>query len=343
MHPRKQRQQPSLPATNRPASRAWLPLFSLPLALGLSSRDALADCAGPEPAIVWSYPAQGDTGVPTNVDLWVLPAGWNGPPIVSRDGVALGALRMGYGYDAGELEPNTTYTFHVELETYGEIAPTIDLTFTTGAGPAAADPVAAPGDIVPSSSVERALSERCNAALATQDCFDQGQDTYYQFTPSGSAKGWVLMTDSSYRPLNVWPGECGAPTLFGSAFDGPCATLYGIDATGQLHAGQHVCAEASTPLPDRSTGNPEDSPPAPAMTPPAREPVNPPDGEPTAANDTPERETSRGSATHPVQSSSGGGCSLPRAHTERALDAALALALSLAALARRRRSAAAAR
>jgi hypothetical protein len=331
MHPRNQRPEPTEPATSRRTSRAWLLLSSLPLALGLSAREALADCAGPEPAIVWSYPAQGDTGVPTNVDLWVLPAGWNGPPIVSRDGVALGALRMGYGYDAGELEPNTTYTFQVELETYGEVAPTFELTFTTGAGPAAADPAAAPGDVVSSSSLERQLSERCSAALWTQDCFDQGQDTYYQFTPSGSAKGWLLMTDSSYRPLVVWPGECGAPTLFRGGFDAPCATLYGIDGAGQLHAGQHVCAEASTPPPDRSTGSTDE--------PPAAGPARPSTAEPTAtSSDTTNRETSRGSATNPVQSSSSGGCSLPRARTERALDAALALGLSLAALARRRRS-----
>jgi hypothetical protein len=332
MNLRSERQQPSSSATHPRTLRAWLPVLSLPLVLGLCARRALADCNAPEPAIVWSYPAHGDTGVPTNVDLWVLPAGWNGPAIVSRDGVPLEPLRMGYGYDAGELAPNTAHTFQVELETYGELAPTFELTFTTGPGPAAADPAAAPGAIVPSSSAERQLSERCAAALWTQDCFDQGQDTYYQFAPSGSAKGWVLMTDSSYRPLNVWPGECGAPILFSDAFDGPCATLYGIDAAGQLHTGQHVCAEAATPLPGASPGTREE--------PPAAGPVRPPEGEATAAaNDTPDGATSRGSATNPVQNSRSGGCSLLAAPSERALGAALALGLSLAALARRRRSA----
>jgi hypothetical protein len=324
MHLSNERRQPPVPATGRRTSRAWLLVSSLALALGLSAREARGDCASPEPAIVWSYPAQGDTGVPTNVDLWVLPAGWDGPAIVSRNGVVLEPLRMGYGYDAGELDPNTAYTFQIELETFGELAPAFELTFTTGAGPAAPDPTAAPGDIVPSSSSERPLSERCSAALWTQDCFDQGQDTYYQFTPSGNAKGWVLMTDSSYRPLNVWPGECGAPILFTNAFDGPCATLYGIDAAGQLHAGQHVCAEAATPLPRPSqpTAAANDRP---------------------AANDTPAAETSRGYATNAVQSSSGGGCSLARARSERSLHGALAFALSLAALARGRRLARAAR
>jgi hypothetical protein len=336
MHLRSERRQPSPSATNRRTSRACLLMSSLPLALGLSAREALADCAAPEPAIVWSYPAHGDTGVPTNVDLWVLPAGWNGPAIVSHNGVALEPLRMGYGYDAGELEPNTTHTFQVELETYGELAPTFELTFTTGAGPAVADPAAAPGAIVPSSSSERPLSERCSAALSTQDCFDQGQDTYYQFAPSGTAKGWVLMTDSSYRPLNVWPGECGAPVLFSDSFDGPCATLYGIDAAGQLHPGQHVCAEAATPLPGAN--------PSPPQEPPATGPSSPPAVEATAAaTDTPDPVTSRGSATNPVQGSRTAGCSLPAAPSERALHAALALGLSLALLGRRRRSAPAVR
>jgi hypothetical protein len=312
----------------------------MPPALVMGAREARADCAAPEPAIVWSYPAQGDTGVPTNVDLWVLPSGWGGPPVVSRDGVALTPLRMGYGYDAGELDPNTTYTFQVEVDVLGEIAPTFELTFTTGSGPAAADPAAAPGDVVSSTSSERALSERCSAALWTQDCFDQGQDTYYQFTPSGEAKGWLLMSDSSFRPLNVWPGECGVPTLFGGSFRAPCATLYGIDAAGQVHAGQHVCAETGTP-PGASAGGSEEPAATAAAPRPDTEPATRPSGEPSAAANDPSPATSRGSATNPVQTSSEGGCSLATPRLPRALDAAFALGLSLAALARRRRRAAA--
>jgi hypothetical protein len=322
-----------LPGRRDRTSRAWLALSSLPLALALGAREAHADCAPPDPAIVWSYPAHGDTDVPTNVDLWVLPSGWGAPAVVTRDGVALTPLRMGYGYDAGELEPNTSHTFRVELDVSGEAASSFELTFTTGSGPAAADASAAPGDIVPSSGPERALSERCNAALSTQDCFDQGQDTYFQFTPSGDAKGWVLMTDSSFRPLIIWPGECGAPTLFDGSHRAPCATLYGIDAAGQLHAGQHVCAETGT-SPDQSASGPGEPPSTVAAPRPDAEPATQPRGEPSAAGDPATPATSRGSATNPVQSSSEGGCSLANPRSPRAPNAALGLGLALAVLAR---------
>jgi hypothetical protein len=304
-------------------SLVLLALSSLPLVLCLSEREARADCASPEPAIVWSYPAQGDTDVPTNVDLWVLPSGWGGPPSVSRNGVVLAPLRMGYGYDAGELAPNTAYTFQVQLDNYGDPGAVFELTFTTGNGPAAPDPGAAPGDVVTSSSFERALADSCKAALGTQDCFDTGQDTYYQFTPAGSAKGWILVSDSAYRPIAIWPGECEAPTLFRSSFSAPCATLYGIDASGELHPGQHVCTEAATPVPDSNSRETDEPPPS--------APVRPPDGEPSAAaNENPSP------SANLAQSRTDGGCSISRPRPTTALAAAT-LGLSLAALARIRR------
>lgn len=331
MHQRNQRRQPTPPAASHRLSRACLLLSSLSLALGLGERDALAICAASEPTILWSYPAQGDTGVPTNVDLWVLPSVWLGPASVSRDGVELSALRMSNGFDAGELEPNTTYTFEIDFATYSDGGPPIELTFTTGAGPAPDDPAAAPGEVVASSSAESPLSGRCTSALWAQGCYDQFEDTYYRFAPSGSAKGWVLMTDNFDA---LWPGEC-APTVFSYAGAGACGTLYGIDAAGQLHAAQHVCSEAAAPVPDES---PSSTPAAPAAAP---QPA--PEGEPVAsANEAAAAEPTPGSALDPARSRAEAGCSLLPAGSAGARSAgtlagASALALSLAVLARRRR------
>jgi hypothetical protein len=263
----------------------------------------------------------------------VLPSGWARPQGISRNGVALEPLPIGYGYDAGELEPNTSYTFQVEIEDYGWSAPPLELTFTTGAGPANVDPGAAPGVVVTSSSTEGMLSELCDTALWTQGCFDTGQDTYYRFTPSGSAKGWLLMANGFSQPRAVWPGECGAPTLFGGRYEAPCATLYGIDATGELHAGEEVCAPAATPLPDPSRQD--------MGEPTTTAAVTPPEGEPTASNDTSASEASRGSATIPVQSSTNGGCSLaamsPISTGFDARVCGIALGVGLTALGRIRR------
>jgi hypothetical protein len=43
---------------------------------------ASAACVSFSPWVAWSRPAQGGTGVPTNVDLWILTADWPGLPRV---------------------------------------------------------------------------------------------------------------------------------------------------------------------------------------------------------------------------------------------------------------------
>ena len=223
----------------------------LPLALvaasALRAEPARSDCVEPEPAIVWSHPAQGETNVPTNTDLWVLPSGWRGPARVWLGGSELPALELSGGYDLGELEPNTEHTLRVELR---DDSPSFELSFTTGGGPAAPDPGAAPGAVTASHAFELGLSSRCQAALNTQDCFDTGQNTYYAFTPTNRAVGWVVVSDSGFRPINLWPGECGAPLLFGSDRVGPCATVYGIDPSGSPHPGERVCAVTPTYVTD---------------------------------------------------------------------------------------------
>jgi hypothetical protein len=213
---------------------------------GLSgAAPAWADCPSPAPAIVWSHPAHGATDVPTNADLWILLSDWYASPRVALGGSELRPLDLPFGYDLGELAPDTTYTLEVQdAEATGE-RPRFELTFTTGSGPAEADADAAPGVVTASSFPENdvpALAPLCQAALNTQDCFDQGQDTYYEFSPSGEAAGWLIASQDSVRSFNVWPGECGAPRLLGLSLATPCVTLYGIDASGVVHRGEEVCA-----------------------------------------------------------------------------------------------------
>jgi len=210
-------------------------------AVGVSgARPVWASCVAPTPAIVWSYPAQGANDVPTNADLWILLSGWNVLPRVSLDGTELPELELPSGYDLGELAANTEYT----LDVLGADGASFELTFTTGDGPAAADLSAAPGRVTPTSYREvqgAPLSPACLAALSTQDCFDVGQDTYYEFAPTGHAVGWLIASESSFRSVNLWPGECGSPRLLGNSADVPCVTLHGIDASGVAHAGERVC------------------------------------------------------------------------------------------------------
>jgi hypothetical protein len=195
-----------------------------------------ARCTQPEPSIVWSHPAQGATDVPTNTDLWIMPTGWGGPPRVSRQGSELPRAELPFGYDLGELPPNSEITLQVEVD--GE---PLELAFTTASGPSAADPGAAPGAVTATSSPNYALSELCQAALNSQDCFDTGQNTYHEFTPTGHAVGWLVASNTALHSVNLWPGECGAPRLFDYDYNSPCVVLSGIDASGATHAGERVC------------------------------------------------------------------------------------------------------
>jgi hypothetical protein len=209
-------------------------------AVAFQTAPAAADCAPPASEVVWSYPANGDTNVPTNVDLWLQMSGWDGPAKVWLGDEALPGLALPYGYDLGELAPNTAYELRVEPLSGGV---SFELGFTTGSGPASPNAGVAPGAVTTSRSSSFEGSALCRAALSTQDCFDTGQNTYFKFTPSVDTVGWLIQSDSGYRAINLWPGECGAPQLFAHDSSSPCVTLHAIDAVGATHASQRVCSD----------------------------------------------------------------------------------------------------
>ncbi|HWO14988.1 MAG TPA: hypothetical protein VNN80_36045, partial [Polyangiaceae bacterium] len=186
---------------------------------------------------------RGYTGVPTNVDLWVLATGWGDLPRASLAGVELARLPFGPGFDLGELQPNTSYTVEVELADAGSLGATrsVELSFTTGAGPAPSDPGAAPGHVEVEAKTDVQFSPLCGAVLQTQDCFDTGQDTHLTFSPSGTAEAWLIESESG--DVDFWPAECGAPDLFLHSMELPCVTLHGIDAAGAVHGGEPVCPQ----------------------------------------------------------------------------------------------------
>jgi hypothetical protein len=226
--------------------------LALVLSAPFAARVAQADCAQPDPALVWSYPAQGETGVPTNVDLWLLTSGWGSSPTAFLDGVELSRLTFANGYELGQLQPNTSYT--VSIGEPGATSGSFELGFTTGAGPAQPDPGVTPTGSSVLARSESTLSAMCKAVLATQDCFDTGQDTYYVFEPGTAAKAWLIQSSSTYRGVDLWPAECGAPQLFLHSSTRPCATLHGIDAAGATHTGEEMCTGTLGDLPGDDEG-----------------------------------------------------------------------------------------
>lgn len=219
--------------------------FSVVAVIGaglLAHGAARADCAAPETEILWSYPAQGDTGVPINADFWVLVSGWGLSYRARLDGVELSrSTQFNHQFDLPELAPNTSYTIEVEVPSNG--AGSFEVSFTTGADPAALDFGADPGTVTARAQREVTLSPLCEAVLQTQDCFDTGQDTHFTFEPSGSAEAWIIESGDSLSQYNLWPAACGTPELYLHSSARPCATLHGIDIGGKVHGGQSVCTQ----------------------------------------------------------------------------------------------------
>lgn len=50
---------------------------------------AAADCGVPKLELLWSYPANSDTNVPRNAELWVLVPWGHGQPVVQLNGLPL--------------------------------------------------------------------------------------------------------------------------------------------------------------------------------------------------------------------------------------------------------------
>jgi hypothetical protein len=202
---------------------------------------AHAVCAGPEIEILWSYPADGDTAVPTNVDLWMLPSVLAPITVTLNGQIVETPDPQQFLYDLGELAPRTRYTVGIEIQGYMESTHD-ELSFTTGDGPGEPDPGAAPGKVSSSRHARHNLGEYCETALFWGVCLDGGQNTNenYAYAPSGTAKAWLIQ-ESPSPFYSIWPAECGAPRVL--AYGGDCVTLSGIDAVGAVHPGKEICAD----------------------------------------------------------------------------------------------------
>jgi hypothetical protein len=170
-----------------------LSTVSLGACLAFSST-AHADCAGP-PAVVWSYPADGQTDVPTNAVLIIA----GSPKAVALGEVALEPSKNGFVYALGNLSPKTEYTIRVDA-TVGASSATDAITFTTGEGPATG--VAAP----------EVSEDVCSQILAAQGCFDTGAPRTLTLAPDSKETplAWgIAEVNGGDSSIGVWPAGCG--------------------------------------------------------------------------------------------------------------------------------------
>jgi hypothetical protein len=207
-------------------------------------REAWASCVAPEPRIVWSYPADGETEVPLNARIFIV-TNVLSPQIVTINGdpLVLEPDKVGYG---AKLAPNTDYI--VTLEPSSPFPPKLlTFKFTTGATAVAPEIPSVPGVSRITAKHERAFTPQCQAAWEAMDCFDTGQDTHLVFeTP---ARPLLFMVQSLGPPRSIpwpiaWPGVCGDPEVFVGSFAGICGGSYYITAisrTGDMRSVDIPC------------------------------------------------------------------------------------------------------
>lgn len=209
------------------------------------ARAAQASCVLPELKLVWSYPADGQTDVPTNAHVFFLTTLVGIPSEITINGVAPPAETVTdpptYGY-APVLAPDTQY--RVALK-YTNSTNELSFSFTTGAGPAASGPPAGPAIRGVTATPARDLSPMCAAAVSAMDCFDTGQDTHLIFDTD--AKPVLFFVTGPEIPwAMLWPGECGAPEIFVGECSGK-HTIYAVSATGEASTQDVGCSTTAGP------------------------------------------------------------------------------------------------
>jgi hypothetical protein len=232
---------------------------------------AQASCAAPAPAVVWSYPKDGDVNVPTNVTLWLLLSNWNRPGKVLLDGKEVPVNGFGLGYQPLEpMAPSTPHELTFQASPPGE-QPVVNLSihFTTASGETERESPMVPSVPYVTASPSRPLSNLCQSVVHAMDCFDTGQDTHLVFGAEGRPFLWIveqvpkLMGESPV--FTLWPGECDQPEVFlNRSTVATCDHQYRIHAlegTGLRAMSKPFCASGLLRSDDPDGGAPPDQPP----------------------------------------------------------------------------------
>lgn len=218
-----------------------LPAISLLAAftLSLAASEANAKCIREDPALKWSFPADGDTDVPTNAAFWAIA----NDPLVRLRVEGAGSASPGehaWSFVPPPLEPDTDYTLVVEM---GADAAVVErLAFRTGPGPV--DELPEPPVVLGHASGEEQVpAPACSGVVRDDDCFDTGQVPVV-LEMEDSPLLW-LYNDGE----GAWPASCGGPVDY-VQHDPPdeplrtCFELIAVSRTGARSAPAVYCTGA---------------------------------------------------------------------------------------------------
>jgi MYXO-CTERM domain-containing protein len=304
-------------------------LAALTAASALVPCPARASCTSPTPTVVWSYPRDGETDVPTNVTLWLLLSNWHKPGKVRLDGKELPVNGFGFGYRPLEpMAPSSPHELSIDAALPGAEPPvTLTIRFTTASGETEREPAMVPAVSAVSATQSRPLSNVCQSVVHAMDCFDTGQDTHLVFDSEARPFVWIVervpMLMGESPVFTLWPGECELPEIFVSAdMARTCGyryRLHAVEATGLRAMSPPFCpSELIKAVPGDDGG----APPAPDAGAP-----------PEDAGAPPTMGGANTGAPRVDETDSSGGCSVGGAPGGGAL-----LLLALALLRRRRRA-----
>lgn len=215
----------------------WLPM------------SAQAVCEPPPRAVLWSYPADGAEGVPTDLAaLWV----WDSRRLwgvggASLDGVPLESMQWGQ-YALPPLAPRTRYTVSLpDTTSLPDRGEPIVLHFTTGDGPLAPQ-TPLRFSVVNAYSLEGGSIGACEALvrsqLSVQLCENPWTLASVHFEVEGASDA-VLWKLEGVRGSVWWPASCGAPsTLIDVRYrysEYRCFDIKAVDRLGQIVEGGIHC------------------------------------------------------------------------------------------------------
>lgn len=189
---------------------------------------AFADCAAPPP-VVWSYPHDGATDVPTDADFLVIGTASS----VEIDGRVIERSPTDYAVDLGEFEPNTEYTLQIGEGPGSGVDPE-PITFTTSSGPGVID-------------LPRLDDATCEAIYNWQGCFDTGPPDVVEIEVDypGEEPLYVLYAEGeeSLRPVTLWPRQCGETIRYQTIAEGAEYEVKALGYNGMLHEADSMIPE----------------------------------------------------------------------------------------------------
>ena len=177
---------------------------------------AEASCDDPTPELVWSWPADGASEVPTNSRLWAIGVRVASVSLNDEIVYTFTNSRLRGDVELPELTPNTSNTITYTFRDYNGMPPPTPVvtTFTTGDGPALEAPVSPVIDELALTDYDQ--TPEGNTILFAGDCLDGGSAEKLKVDTTTDVL--VLRLDrrvGSETSLGLlWPVDEGLPAWF---------------------------------------------------------------------------------------------------------------------------------